>query len=119
MSHFVPSETADLPPGFEKGQESSDTSKQHMEVSDAVLAGDDDRVEYIKSKVDLRLFTILALMYIVNQIDQTNLPNAVIAGMGADLDFKGSSYSIIVLVFFPTYILFNFVATVLVRTLWL
>ena len=37
--------------------------------------------------------------------------------MGEDLNLVGTRYSIIVLVFFPTYIMFNFVATVLARKL--
>lgn len=37
---------------------------------------DDPRAKKIKRKVDIRLSVILALMYIVNQIDRTNLPNA-------------------------------------------
>lgn len=37
---------------------------------------DDPRLRRVKWKVDLRLSVILALMYIVNQIDRTNLPNA-------------------------------------------
>jgi hypothetical protein len=37
---------------------------------------EDPRIRRIKWKVDLRLSVILALMYIVNQIDRTNLPNA-------------------------------------------
>jgi MFS family permease len=49
--------------------------------------------------------------------DRANLPNAVVAGMGEDLELIGNRYSIIVLVFFPTYIIFNFVATVLARKL--
>lgn len=39
---------------------------------------EDPRVDKIKRKVDLRLSAILALMYIVNQIDRTNLPNAYV-----------------------------------------
>ena len=37
---------------------------------------DESRIKKIKRKVDIRLSVILALMYIVNQIDRTNLPNA-------------------------------------------
>ena len=37
---------------------------------------EDPRLKKIKRKVDLRLSVILAIMYIVNQIDRTNLPMA-------------------------------------------
>ncbi|KAI5359824.1 Putative major facilitator superfamily, MFS transporter superfamily [Septoria linicola] len=78
---------------------------------------EDPRIKQIKRKVDIRPSAILALMYIVNQIDRTNLPNAVIAGMDESLNLVGNRYSVIVLVFFPPYVLFNFVATVLTRKL--
>ena len=42
---------------------------------------------------------------------------SVVAGMDEDLDLVGNRYTIIVLVFFPFYILFNVVATVLARKL--
>ena len=37
---------------------------------------EDPRLKKIKRTVDLRLSVILAIMYIVNQIDRTNLPMA-------------------------------------------
>lgn len=40
------------------------------------LERENPRLKKIKRKVDLRLSFILALMYIVNQIDRTNLPMA-------------------------------------------
>ena len=43
--------------------------------------------------------------------------NSVVAGMDEDLNLSGNRYTIIVLVFFPFYILFNPVATVLARKL--
>lgn len=42
---------------------------------------------------------------------------SVIAGLDEDLNLIGNRYSIIVLVFFPFYVLFNPVATVLARKL--
>ncbi|KAK5163617.1 uncharacterized protein LTR77_010566 [Saxophila tyrrhenica] len=78
---------------------------------------EDPRIKRIKRKVDLRLSLILAVMYCVNQIDRTNLGNASIAGMDVDLNLIGNRYQIIVLVFFPFYILGNPIATVLARKL--
>ncbi|KAK3701553.1 hypothetical protein LTR37_015407 [Vermiconidia calcicola] len=78
---------------------------------------EDPRIKAIKRKVDLRLSCILALMYCVNQIDRTNLGNAVVAGMDEALNLIGNRYTTIVVVFFPTYIAFNFVATVCARKL--
>ena len=55
-------------------------------ADDYDLGYEDPRVKRIKRKVDLRLSAILSLMYVVNQIDRTNLPNAMIAGMDKDLN---------------------------------
>ena len=92
-------------------------SQQIKNVPYEVLTGEDPRVRRIKRLVDFRLSAILALLYCVNQIDRNNLGNAVVAGMKEDLNLIGTRYSIIVLAFFPTYIAFNFVATVLARKL--
>ncbi|PPJ60117.1 hypothetical protein CBER1_03121 [Cercospora berteroae] len=106
---------------MDKSKELSDGYHAETQSDDVVVAQDegweDPRVKQIKRKVDIRLSAMLALMYIVNQIDRNNLPNAVIAGMDDDLNLIGNRYQVIVLVFFPTYVLFNFVATVLARKL--
>jgi hypothetical protein len=49
---------------------------QSKSLQGVVSEEEDPRLRRIKWKVDLRLSVILALMYIVNQIDRTNLPNA-------------------------------------------
>ena len=61
-----------------------DDERYHREIANFEEASDarepvdheDARVKRIKRKVDLRLSAILALLYCVNQIDRTNLPNA-------------------------------------------
>ncbi|KAH7163734.1 major facilitator superfamily domain-containing protein [Fusarium sp. MPI-SDFR-AT-0072] len=50
-------------------------------------------------------------MYTVCQIDRQNLAYAVVAGMGEDIDLSGMNYSITVLLFFPTYTLFQPIMT--------
>jgi MFS family permease len=58
---------------------------------------------------------ILGLLYIVNQIDRINLPVAVVAGLSKDIKLVGNQYSIIVLAFFPTYVIVQPVATAICR----
>ncbi|KAL9010585.1 MAG: hypothetical protein Q9173_004496 [Seirophora scorigena] len=69
-------------------------------------------------RVDRRLVVTCGLIYCFSLIDRGNLGSASIAGMTDDLnlgiDFR---YSIIVLVFFPTYVLFQPPATVASRKL--
>ncbi|KAH8432960.1 uncharacterized protein LDX57_010595 [Aspergillus melleus] len=59
-------------------------------------------------RVDLRLLPILGLMYSISLIDRTNLGLALVAGMQEDLGLDvGQRYTIIVMVFFVAYIVFE------------
>ncbi|KAI1917917.1 hypothetical protein LOZ61_000031 [Ophidiomyces ophidiicola] len=67
-------------------------------------------------RVDKRLVTTCGLGYCVSLMDRTNTSMAAIAGMNKELALNvGFRYSIIVLVFFITYIVFQPFATVLIR----
>jgi len=68
-------------------------------------------------KVDLRLIPTLGFMYCVSLMDRTNLGVAMVAGMGTDLKLTGERYSIIVLLFFITYVALQPPATVVLRKL--
>ncbi|KAI4233005.1 MAG: hypothetical protein L6R40_007211 [Gallowayella cf. fulva] len=69
-------------------------------------------------RIDRRLVVTLGLIYCMSQIDRGNLGNASIAGMTDELALNvGYRYSIIVLVFFPTYVIFQPPSTVLTRKL--
>ncbi|KAK4124656.1 general substrate transporter [Parathielavia appendiculata] len=69
----------------------------------------------IKRQIDRRLVLTVGAMYCVSLMDRTNLGAANIAGMGVDLKLIGNRYSIISLVFFVTYIIFQPPSTVIVR----
>lgn len=66
-------------------------------------------------RIDRRLVLTLGFLYCVSLMDRTNTGIAVIAGMGVDLKLIGNRYSIIVLVFFITYVLLQPPATVILR----
>ena len=68
-------------------------------------------------RIDRRLVLTLGFLYCVSLMDRTNTGIAVVAGMGVDLALVGSRYSIIVLVFFITYVLLQPPATVILRKL--
>lgn len=71
----------------------------------------------IVRKVDLRLIPTLGFMYCVSLMDRTNLGVAMVAGMGTDLKLTGDRYSLIVLLFFITYVALQPPATVVLRKL--
>ncbi|KAL2440832.1 High-affinity nicotinic acid transporter [Exophiala dermatitidis] len=70
----------------------------------------------ILRRIDLRILPIVGAVYCISLIDRTNLGAANIAGMAKDLELTtGMRYSTVTLVFFPTYIVFELPATVLIR----
>ncbi|KAL2841143.1 major facilitator superfamily domain-containing protein [Aspergillus pseudoustus] len=85
------------------------------QASESSLQYDEAEVKRIKRKIDIRLCVVVAVMYTVCQIDRVNLANAVVAGMGLEIDLTGQHYSTIVAVFFPTYTVFQPLMTVIAR----
>ncbi|KAJ5984608.1 hypothetical protein N7481_006707 [Penicillium waksmanii] len=70
----------------------------------------------ITRKVDFRIVFPLGLMMAASFLDRANVGNAAISGMTKDLDLsKGERYSLILLVFFITYVIFQMPATIVVR----
>lgn len=67
-------------------------------------------------KVDLRVLPILAAVYALSLIDRTNTSNAYVAGAAVDLGLTiGARYSIITLIFFVPYIIFELPSNIVVR----
>ncbi|KAL5337395.1 major facilitator superfamily domain-containing protein [Aspergillus crustosus] len=67
-------------------------------------------------RVDRRLVTMCGAAYCISLMDRTNVSAAAIAGMMQDLElYIGFRYSTMVLVFFVTYIVFQPLATAVIR----
>ncbi len=57
-------------------------------------------------KFDLRILPVLALMYLFNSLDKSNLGNAKTAGLEASLGMTGTNdYNVILSIFFIPYVL--------------
>ncbi|KAF5543002.1 major facilitator superfamily transporter [Fusarium mexicanum] len=56
-------------------------------------------------KFDLRILPVLAIMYLFNSLDKSNMGNAKTAGLVKDLGLKGDQYNILLSVFFIPYVL--------------
>ncbi|KAJ9608960.1 hypothetical protein H2200_006731 [Cladophialophora chaetospira] len=56
-------------------------------------------------KFDLRILPTLAVMYLFNALDKSNLGNAKTAGLEKDLGLKGDDYNLILSIFFVPYVL--------------
>ncbi|KAI0391180.1 major facilitator superfamily domain-containing protein [Xylariaceae sp. FL0594] len=99
---------------IEKAQSSEDhVSSSHDEVDDL----DERAAKRVIAKIDRRLLVTIGFMYCVSLIDRTNISAAAIAGLVQDLKLYGERYSIVTLVFFTAYIVFQPTSTVLVRKL--
>ena len=56
-------------------------------------------------KFDLRVLPVLAVMYLFNSLDKSNLGNAKTAGLEKSLGLQGSDYNTILSIFFIPYVL--------------
>ncbi|KAI9641853.1 hypothetical protein NHQ30_009720 [Ciborinia camelliae] len=59
----------------------------------------------LKRKIDLRLFPVVILMYIMNYLDRNNIAAARLAGMEEDLKLVGDQYQTCVSILFVGYLL--------------
>jgi MFS family permease len=56
-------------------------------------------------KFDLRVLPVLAVMYLFNSLDKSNVGNAKTAGLEKSLNLKGNQYNLILSIFFIPYVL--------------
>ncbi|KGO76716.1 Major facilitator superfamily domain, general substrate transporter [Penicillium italicum] len=67
-------------------------------------------------RIDLRLVTMTGLAYCISLMDRTNLSMAAVAGLKKELQLDvGERYSIVVLMFFVPYVIFQPPMTVIIR----
>ncbi|KAI4212899.1 MAG: hypothetical protein LQ351_004424, partial [Letrouitia transgressa] len=104
----------DSPPSIEKAFATEDGKYvETTESGGAVNATDGTTLAIVNSKAertlvwkfDLRILPVLAVMYLFNSLDKSNLGNAKTAGLEKTLGLKGHDYNIILSVFFVPYVL--------------
>ncbi|KAI2626776.1 MFS general substrate transporter [Hypoxylon sp. NC1633] len=76
---------------------------------------DEQEGKKIIRRIDRRLVTLVGVLYCISLMDRTNLSAAAVAGMNTELKLIDDRYSIVTLVFFVTYIVFQPPSTVLIR----
>ncbi|QDS72313.1 hypothetical protein FKW77_007521 [Venturia effusa] len=95
------------------GTEKSPTRTPEQDIIDSFTPEEQRKIIH---RVDRRLVPTLGLLYAISLMDRTNLGNASIAGMSRDLGLGiAPRYSVISLVFFITYVLFQPPAIVVLR----
>ncbi|CAK7234361.1 hypothetical protein SCUCBS95973_008909 [Sporothrix curviconia] len=104
-------------PAAEQVDVVNDIKTQQRAVAEDAIFDEQRRFERrLLRRVDIRLVSILGILYSIAGLDRVNLSNARAAGMNADLGFDiGNRYSIALLVFFITYFLFEMPSTLSLR----
>ncbi|KAK4232010.1 general substrate transporter [Podospora fimiseda] len=95
------------------GHSNSSAASVHRSPDDFAFPA--DKQKQIIRRVDRRLVLTVGILYCVSLMDRTNLGAAQIAGMAGDLNLIDNRYSIISLVFFISYILFQPPSTIVCR----
>jgi len=73
-------------------------------------------VKKLVRKIDYRLIPPLAFLYAIALVNRNNLPNARLAGMDKELGISiGNRYTILIMMFFIPYILFELPANLAMR----
>jgi len=115
-------EKQDLSEKHDQLHDAESLDKHHLQVSDtssdtAILSEfSKEEEKRIMHRVDRRLVLTVGIMYCISLMDRTNLSAANIAGMSTDLKLGvGTRYSIVTLVFFTTYIVFQFPSTIVIK----
>ncbi|KAF7187285.1 MFS transporter prlL [Pseudocercospora fuligena] len=87
-----------------------DTKRNDIEFVEESNSQNEERAAEEKAlvkKIDLFLLPTIWLMYLLSYMDRTNIGNAKVAGMTDDLGMDSNQYSISLIVFFITYVLFE------------
>ncbi|KAJ5131572.1 Major facilitator superfamily domain general substrate transporter [Penicillium bovifimosum] len=79
--------------------------KQHVTTTIASVDIDPQAERALVWKFDLRLLPVLAIMYLFNSLDKSNLGNAKTAGLEETLSLKGNQYNLLLSIFFIPYVL--------------
>ncbi|GAD98586.1 MFS transporter [Paecilomyces variotii No. 5] len=65
------------------------------------------REKALTRKIDFRILPVFAFLYLLSHVDRSNLGNAKVEGMNADLGLVGNQYNVASTLFFIPYILFG------------
>ncbi|KAF2675806.1 pantothenate transporter liz1 [Lentithecium fluviatile CBS 122367] len=80
---------------------------KHVEVTAQRITWTPEEEKALVRKIDTYMLPTIWLMYLLSYMDRTNIGNAKIAGMAHDLGLTSNQYSIALVVFFVTYVLFE------------
>ncbi|EIW56969.1 MFS general substrate transporter [Trametes versicolor FP-101664 SS1] len=86
-------------------------------VSDIKKTADDVNQRQVLRKLDFRLLPFVCLLFVLSFLDRTNIGNAKVAGLTADLHLAGWQYSLASAIFFVTYCLFEVPSNIMLKVM--
>ncbi|KAJ4410346.1 hypothetical protein N0V82_009250 [Gnomoniopsis sp. IMI 355080] len=100
------------------GSQSKDMSESHHVEDSQRSKVNIEKERALLKKIDYRLIPCVWFMYLLSYLDRSNIGNAYTGGMGTDLNMSSDDYSVVLLVFFISYVLFEAPSNmILTRTL--
>ncbi|KAM0325868.1 hypothetical protein ACHAQA_007171 [Verticillium albo-atrum] len=87
------------------------------ETGEHVVTDQSDLEKSIRHKFDRRILPLGIIIYLMAQIDRSNMSNAVVLGLKEDTDLSGNRFNVALTLFFVTYILFEIPANLMCKML--
>ncbi|KAG5652486.1 hypothetical protein H0H81_004842 [Sphagnurus paluster] len=73
----------------------------------AVFVPNSDKEKALVKKIDRRIVPTIWVLYTLSYLDRANIGNAKIGGMERDLHLSSTQYSVVLLLFFVSYVIFE------------
>ncbi|KAJ5947065.1 hypothetical protein N7466_000080 [Penicillium verhagenii] len=86
-----------------------------IDMGESAVYVDEEAERLYRKKVDFWVLPLLCLMYFFDCMDRSNLANAKTDGLDEDLHFKGNDYSLLILLFYIPFGLFNLPWNLLIK----
>ncbi|RDH27424.1 major facilitator superfamily domain-containing protein [Aspergillus welwitschiae] len=113
MPSAMSSTDIEKPPSVERIEDIDKPEIHDVDYDEEFTPAEQRRIIH---RVDRRLVTMAGLAYCISLMDRTNLSMAAVAGMTKDLQLGvGTRYSVVILVFFIPYVVFQPPMTVIIR----
>ncbi|KAJ5948480.1 hypothetical protein N7454_001787 [Penicillium verhagenii] len=90
-------------------------SQLKIDMGESAVYVDEEAERLYRRKVDFWVLPLLCLMYFFDCMDRSNLANAKTDGLDEDLHFKGNDYSLLILLFYIPFGLFNLPWNLLIK----
>ncbi|PPQ68912.1 hypothetical protein CVT26_001849 [Gymnopilus dilepis] len=89
------------------GKDNSSSSFSEDAIDPVSFTPNSEAEKALVRKIDKRIVPTIWVLYTLSYLDRSNIGNAKVGGMQADLGFNSNQYSIILLVFFISYVVFE------------